>query len=56
MTGRVLSEALTIAGPKIESVAPHHQEASWQNWHQYLDSVSVNGVTYYDEGNGEIKN
>ena len=56
MDGRVLTEALTIPGPKIQSFEPRHlaAEASLENavWHQYLNFTEVNGVVYYDEGNG----
>jgi predicted AlkP superfamily pyrophosphatase or phosphodiesterase len=56
MSGRVLSEALTVAGPEIQSLAPRHRETEWQGngfvWRQYLDSSEVNGVTYLDQGNG----
>ena len=56
MDGRVLTEALTIAGPKIKSYEPGHLEATKQLetsiWHQYLNFTEVNGVVYYDEGNG----
>jgi arylsulfatase A-like enzyme len=56
MSGRVLTEALAMAGPPIESYAPHHQEATFKGadfvWHQYLDWSSVNGVCYFDQGNG----
>jgi len=56
MSGRVLTEALTVPGPPIDSVQSHHQEASWKGaaftWRQYLDGSSVNGVSYLDQGNG----
>jgi arylsulfatase A-like enzyme len=56
MDGRVLSEALTIPGPKIKSYEPGHYEATAMLtnglWHQYLNYTQVNGVDYYDEGNG----
>lgn len=56
MSGRVLSEALTIPGPQIQSCVPLHREAQWKGngfvWRQHLDSSQVNGVTYLDEGNG----
>jgi arylsulfatase A-like enzyme len=57
MSGRVLTEALTVPGPPIESYEPHHQEASFKGggfvWNQYLDWSSVNGVAYLDQGNGQ---
>jgi arylsulfatase A-like enzyme len=56
MSGRVLSEALTVAGPEIQSFAPRHRETEWKSkgfvWRQYLDSSEVNGVIYLDQGNG----
>jgi hypothetical protein len=56
MDGRVLTEALTIKGPKITSFEPGRLEASRANeksvWHQYLNITEVNGVVYFDEGNG----
>jgi hypothetical protein len=56
MSGRVLSEALSIAGPPVGPVESHHKEASWQGggfvWRQYLDESQVNRVTYLDQGNG----
>lgn len=57
MDGRVLTEALTFAGPKIKSFEPGRVEARVQlekaEWRQYLNFTEVNGVTYFDEGNGE---
>jgi arylsulfatase A-like enzyme len=56
MSGRVLSEALNMAAPEIQSFAPRHRETEWKGdgfvWRQYLDSSEVNGVIYLDEGNG----
>jgi arylsulfatase A-like enzyme len=56
MSGRVLGEALTAAGPEIQSNAPRHRETEWKGngfvWRQYLDTSEVNGVTYLDQGNG----
>jgi arylsulfatase A-like enzyme len=56
MSGRVLTEALRVAGPAIESCQSHRAEAVWQGdgftWRQYLDISEVNGVTYFDQGNG----
>jgi len=56
LDGRVLSEALTIDGPKIKSFEPRHLEATATNaqggWKQYLNFTEVNGVDYFDEGNG----
>ncbi len=56
MDGRVLSEALTVPGPKLESFDTVRHTASAVlgavTWHQYLTISSVNGVPYFDEGNG----
>lgn len=56
MDGRVLTEALTMAGPKIKSYEPGRAEATATlektAWHQYLSFTEVNGVVYFDEGNG----
>jgi len=56
MDGRVLSEALTIRGPKLKSYQPRRLEAKIQLegfvWRQYLNCTEVNGVEYFDEGNG----
>jgi len=56
MDGRVLSEALTVAGPKVGTPKTTRIEA--QNpqgnfiWRQYLKRTELNGVVYLDEGNG----
>jgi predicted AlkP superfamily pyrophosphatase or phosphodiesterase len=56
MDGRVLTEALNITGPKLESYEPRRIEAKAQLdgfvWEQYLNYTEVNGVRYFDEGNG----
>jgi arylsulfatase A-like enzyme len=56
MDGRVLTEALTISGPKLKSFEPGHVEATnaveKSVWHQYLNFTRVNDTSYYDEGNG----
>jgi arylsulfatase A-like enzyme len=56
MSGRVLSEALNIPAPPAGPVETHHKEATCQGdgfvWRQYLDISEVNGVTYFDQGNG----
>jgi arylsulfatase A-like enzyme len=56
MSGRVLSEALSIPGPPVGPAVSHHKEATWHGhgfvWRQYLDTSEVNGVTYFDQGNG----
>ena len=56
MDGRVLREALlNDSGPapvvkerKLEA----HRRLGWMDWNQYLTIKEVDGVTYYDEGNG----
>lgn len=57
MDGRILTEALTIKGPKLRSFEPGQIEASTKEggstWRQYLKFTEVNGVRYLDEGNGE---
>ena len=56
MSGRVLTEALTIPGPAVGAAQTHHKEASEKHdgfvWRQYLDISEVNGVEYIDQGNG----
>jgi predicted AlkP superfamily pyrophosphatase or phosphodiesterase len=56
LDGRVLTEALTFPGPKIESIEVNRHEATAsvgsKVWHQYLTISEVNGTTYFDEGNG----
>ena len=62
MDGRVLSEALTIPGPPKQSSGGVNstnlttqavlQKGTWQ---QYLKRSQVNGVDYFDEGNGQLK-
>jgi arylsulfatase A-like enzyme len=56
MDGRVVEEALTIPEAKIGSFEPNHIEATRnlgkKTWHQYLNFTEVNGVDYFDEGNG----
>jgi len=59
MDGRVLTEALTIDGPKVGAPkttrieTTHRLEKSV--WRQYLQRTELNGVVYFDEGNGGIK-
>lgn len=56
MDGRVVAEAMIGADAKIRSFEPHHVEVTRQLekgvWHQYLNYTEVNGVDYFDEGNG----
>jgi len=56
MDGRVLTEALTIDGPKVGTpvttqLNAMHQEGNFI-WRQYLKRTELNGVAYFDEGNG----
>jgi arylsulfatase A-like enzyme len=57
-SGRILSEALAQSGPTTTSFEPHHLEASHGGdgftWRQYLIFSEVNGVVYFDEGNGAV--
>jgi arylsulfatase A-like enzyme len=57
-SGRVMKEALAQAGPMITSFEPRHLEASYRagalTWKQYLNYSEVNGVAYFDEGNGSV--
>jgi predicted AlkP superfamily pyrophosphatase or phosphodiesterase len=54
LSGRILDEAL-ISAKRVPSET-HRLEASYQGpdfiWHQYLDYSEVNGVRYFDQGNG----
>ena len=56
MDGRVVKEAMTVPESRITSFEPNHIEATNDlgkvTWHQYLNFTEVNGVVYYDEGNG----
>jgi arylsulfatase A-like enzyme len=56
MDGRVVTEALTVPKAEMKTYEPSHLEAtsnlSNSVWHQYLNFSEVNGVDYYDEGNG----
>jgi arylsulfatase A-like enzyme len=56
MDGRVLSEALVDCEIKFKSYEQSHLEVLRKSgngvWHQYLNTVEVNGVIYLDEGNG----
>lgn len=57
MDGRVLSEALTGQAPPLQSFELKHLTAhcdlgNGRTWEQYLSVSEVNGVQYFDEGNG----
>jgi arylsulfatase A-like enzyme len=58
MSGRVLSEALTGDGPELKSFRPEHLEAESKldgyTWKQYINTTTVNGTVYFDEGNGQL--
>jgi arylsulfatase A-like enzyme len=57
-SGRVMKEALAQAGPITTSFESRHLEASYRGdgftWNQYLNYSEVNGVVYFDEGNGSV--
>jgi arylsulfatase A-like enzyme len=57
MSGRVLGEALAQDGNSPPACETRRLEASFHandsTWHQYLKCSEVNGVLYFDEGNGE---
>lgn len=57
LSGRVLAEALTQPGSAPPSCEARRLEAVFHAqdsiWHQYLKCSEVNGVLYFDEGNGE---
>lgn len=59
MDGRVLSEALTVPAPALQSYELQRlqvrRETATEVWTQYLQLSSVNGVRYLDAGNGELK-
>jgi predicted AlkP superfamily pyrophosphatase or phosphodiesterase len=55
MDGRVLTEALTVAGSQAKVTTRYLRTSTpttGATWHQYLNLTEVNGVTYSDEGNG----
>jgi predicted AlkP superfamily pyrophosphatase or phosphodiesterase len=56
MSGRVLTEALPGADSAAPTVHTRHLESDYRGtqftWHQYLDESIVNGVVYFDQGNG----
>jgi arylsulfatase A-like enzyme len=60
MDGRILTEALAIPGPKLQPFEVNRHEVTRDLgagiWHQHLTISEVNGVTYFDEGNGGIVN
>jgi len=57
LSGRVLAEALVQADAAKPSCEVHRLEASYSSagftWRQYLIYSEVNGVLYFEEGNGE---
>jgi len=56
MDGRVLTEALTIDGPRVGTPKTTRIEAKNVQekfiWRQYLKRTALNGVVYLDEANG----
>jgi len=56
MSGRVLTEALLHSDVPAPVPQSRRLEASYRGaqftWHQYIDESLVNGVLYFDEGNG----
>lgn len=56
-SGRVLTEALAESSISKPMVQTHKLETNYQaedfTWRQYLKYSEVNGVLYFDEGNGE---
>ena len=54
--GRVLSEALLVAGPAVGKASNGRRDARAEFedgvWEQYLNFTELNGVRYLDEGNG----
>ena len=57
MSGRVLSEVLTGCAAPALKPETHHLEATCRakefTWRQFLDYTELNGVLYFDSGNGE---
>jgi arylsulfatase A-like enzyme len=57
LSGRVLGEALTPPCSTAPACETRRLEASFLSkdytWHQYLKCSEVNGVLYFDEGNGD---
>ena len=58
MDGRVLSEALTVESPALHALElkrlTARREINGGTWTQYLQVAEVNGVRYFDEGNGNF--
>jgi predicted AlkP superfamily pyrophosphatase or phosphodiesterase len=56
MSGRILTEAFLNSSPPPPAPQTQRLEASYQGthftWHQYLEESIVNGVVYFNEGNG----
>lgn len=56
MDGRVLTEALAIPGPPVGAPVTTRIDAARHagklTWRQYLQRTQLNGVLYFDEGNG----
>lgn len=59
MDGRVLTEGLSIKGPKLKAPGTKRLNATRDlgttTWRQYLEISELNGVTYIHEGNGRAE-
>jgi predicted AlkP superfamily pyrophosphatase or phosphodiesterase len=57
-SGRVLREALKASSLPQPKIQHQHLEAARHSgsftWRQYLNYSQINGVVYFDEGNGEL--
>lgn len=57
LSGRVLYEAMSGETRPVPAPQSHHLEAQFKSdgavWKQYLDYTVLDGVTYFDRGNGE---
>jgi arylsulfatase A-like enzyme len=59
MDGRVLTEALTMDGPRVgipktSQIEANHSQGRFI-WRQYLQLTEINGVVYLDEANGKAE-
>jgi hypothetical protein len=59
LDGRVLTEGLSIEGPKLKAPRTKRLNATRDlgrtTWKQYLEISELNGVTYIHEGNGRAE-
>lgn len=57
MSGRILKEAMAGSNEVPSPPQAHHLKVSYRAphfiWHQYLDEQVVDGVLYFDQGNGQ---